>query len=243
MRFNLITKLATSLLCISSFHSYANVVNIPPSDIPFSWCETGRASTSGFAFIHAKGPTHQLVNTSAQFRGDSNNTHVFEDVNFYKSGILYRTDTSDIQGNAYANIAFNSKGRFAVSAVISGNACSYTQVQVHGAPNITNTTLSGGGTLTTTLKGNVDASSKGAGKKYITYTYRNVDFNITETFKVTSSAYTTTTKFHPRYNGEYRVSVSMSDGTFSDGTVLGLTRYSGGSDCPPGQDGNCRDPF
>jgi len=91
--------------------------------------------------------------------------------------------------------------------------------------------LYGGQSISTTVASSVDLYSKSKGLKNMTFTYVNIFYNTTETEKINSRDSTVTSTYHPQYNGEYKVSVRVSDGTFSDDTTLGYVMYTGGENC------------
>jgi len=218
-------KIITLSAALFSYQSYAQYT-LGQS------CKNGKAYLAGgeaLGYVKAKGPTHAIVNTKVEFTGDTN-LGFFEDIKFYYEADYYATDQANIQGVAYKTIPLNGLGVKWITATW-GSACSYTEVVVHNAPYIINTSLIGGSTITTSITSRVDSNSKGQGLRNITYTYKNLDYNMTETYKVSSSLSSVTTNFNPTYNGEYRVSVSLSDGLYYDGAILGTVYYGGGQEC------------
>lgn len=218
----------SSLLLMSSFHSFA----ASPAKA-FSYCDTGREWSSYGTSVKAKGPTHLLVNSSGVFRGDTGGTFTFGNLDFYVNESFYGNDRTDYAGDAYKTIPFNVKGIFSVSVVYDkiGRACSYVNVAVHDAPRINSSSLSGGSNITSTVASWIDPISKNGNTKSIIFSYRNLDYNSTQTYTVQSSSASTTKVFHPQYNGSYKVSVSVSDGTFAKGLTLGEVDYTGGQEC------------
>jgi len=229
MKVSPLINISILLLFVLPLDSYAN-----NPLTPFNYCDTGRVWSSYGTSVKAKGPSYLLVNTSGRFRGDTSVTLTFGNLDFYVDSNFYGNDRTDYAGDAYKTIPFNEKGTFAISVAfdrLTGYACSYTEVVVHDAPLILNTSLTGGSKITSSISSSVDPLSKGSGVRDITYTFKGLDTSTTETYKFSSRSSSVTSSFIPRYNGEYRVSVSVSDGSYSDFKTTGIIYYSGGQQC------------
>ena len=73
-----------------------------------------------------------------------------------------------------------------------------------------------------------------------TWIFKNIDYSGIQETRTTNTPYIT---FGPEYDGEYKITARINDGTFSASIILGYTYYStSGGNCPPNATG-CQHPF
>lgn len=109
--------------------------------------------------------------------------------------------------------------------------CEAIQVWGHNKPVVSSGSVSGGSSILASISITLDNYSKtkreGNGEPVVIWKFKNTFYNQTESITTNSSSIS----FAPQYNGEYAVSVSVSDGTLSTLYTVGYIMFNGGINC------------
>jgi len=224
-KINLLFKLAV-------FSSFLSVPLSAFSEIPPPWCVEDYSPS---ILDNFSGSKYVAIGVPVQYKADLQLPNgIYRNVYFYSSEDGYiGDDNSGLEGNAYKNITFDqmsSIGSGKVWGEIDGY-CVYKNVNVHTLPTGNAISLSGGSRIQATLSASIHTLSKnvveGNGSPGITYRFFNEIWRINEIKTTTSQSI----YYYPRYNGPYRVTATISDGTYSKTISLGSTFYTGGTSC------------
>lgn len=199
---------------------------------PPPWCSKDHSYPLLGTF---KGKSYVALGVPVRYKADLYLPNgIYRNVYYYTSEDGYvGKDNSGFKGNAYKHVTFDQQdsiGNGKVWGEIDGE-CAYQNVNIHTLPTGNAISLSGGLSIRATISSSIHPLSKnvieGNGRPTITFRYVNENWRTVET-KVTSSQ---SINYYPRYNGPYRVSATISDGTYSKTIRIGETYYNGGIHC------------
>ena len=190
-------------------------------------------SFSNTSSMSTEGPDHVLQGVPYRYKYDgswfdwsSRLFTVFFGTSEFDSQVK---TTSDWNNNAYKYLSFDNT--YGVGVVWSdGKGCMAKSVMVQKPATISKVSLTVTDRIRVKVNASIDQYSKYAMEgtaPRITYSFRNMDTNTTETITTTSQDYT----FLPRYNGDIIVSASVFDGTYSKSLSLGTVIFEGAGYC------------
>lgn len=169
------------------------------------------------------------ANSSATLKFSSSEDGLFQTTNRRNS---YHTAVTSRFG---ANVLFNSpysRGKQYVWVENNKETCVYKEVSVQNSPTLSFTSTSGGlrNPISATAHATIDQYSlfgeQGKSPQY-TWTFKNISVGGVPA-KTINTGSTPSVTYRPDINGDYKITVRVSDGTYSVGKIA-YVYYTGGS--------------